>query len=40
MFVEGADAGSLTVLVQFNDVKYAIAVLTSIEQRVATGAGQ
>ncbi|WP_433464976.1 hypothetical protein [Spirillospora sp. CA-128828] len=40
MFVEGTDAGSLSVLVKLDDVEHAVAVLPPIEQRIAAGAGQ
>jgi hypothetical protein len=40
VFVEGTDPGSLPVLVQFDDIEHAVAVLTSIEECVASGAGE
>jgi hypothetical protein len=40
MFVEGADASGVAELVQFDDVEHAVAVLASVEQRVAVGTGQ
>jgi hypothetical protein len=40
VFVEGTDSGSSPVPVQLDDIEHAVAVLTSIEQCVASGDGE